>query len=86
MELERRNENRFLERQSIVPLRLIYSWVEKTKLGTTRWTRGAGRPLQWAGERRGPEGWSYARLRSNSLTCALLSLPVLEMQCLGESS
>lgn len=41
---------------------------------------GAGRPQQWAGERRGPGGWSYAR--PGPLRPCVCSV-ALEMKCPG---
>ncbi|KAG8508462.1 Disintegrin and metalloproteinase domain-containing protein 22 [Galemys pyrenaicus] len=79
-ELDRRNENRFLERQSIVPLRLIYRSGGEDETGhdalNTR-VRGdpGGRQVRSA-----VRGWSSAR-SSPPTTPSLLSV-ALEMQCL----
>lgn len=80
-ELERRDENRFLERQSIVPLRLLYRSGGEDETGhdtlTTR-VRGDPRGAQVRGAGRG--GWSSA-LPSPPATPRLLSV-ALEMRCL----
>lgn len=80
-ELERRNENRFLERQSIVPLRLIYSSGGEDETGHDGLdTRVRGDPS--SGQVRGAvQGVGLCAARPTP-TLRLLSV-ALEMQCLG---
>ena len=81
MEPERRNENRFLERQSILPLRLIYRSGGEDETGhDVLNTRVRGDPS--GAQVRGAvgRGWSSAQPRAPA-TPRLLSV-ALEMQCL----
>ena len=80
-ELERRNENRFLERQSIVPLRLIYSSGGEDETGHDALdTRVRGDPS--SGQVRGAVQGVVLCAARPTPTLRLLSV-ALEMQCLG---
>lgn len=79
-ELERREENRFLERQSIVPLRLIYSSGEDETGHDALDTRVRGDP--GGGQVRGVVLGVVLRAARPTPTPRLLSV-ALEMQCLG---
>ncbi|KAJ8796500.1 hypothetical protein J1605_002097 [Eschrichtius robustus] len=79
-ELERRKENRFLERQSIVPLRLIYSSGEDETGHDALDTRVRGDP--GGGQVRGVVLGVVLRAARPIPTPRLLSV-ALEMQCLG---
>lgn len=79
-ELERRNENRFLERQSIVPLRLIYRSGGEDETGHDALnTRVRGDPGGAQVRRGRGGGWSSAR-PGPPATPRLRSV-ALEIQC-----
>lgn len=79
-ELERRNENRFLERQSIVPLRLLYRSGGEDETGHDALdTRVRGHP--GGGQVRGAVQGVGPGAAWPTLTPRLLSV-ALEMQCL----
>lgn len=79
-ELERRDENRFLERQSIMPFRLIYRSGGRDEAGHDALdTRVRGDP--GGGQVRGAVRGVVVRAARSSASPRLLSV-ALEMQCL----